>query len=714
MENVFDLLTPFTYWTLVSLWSFILYFYIKKMWSSKTKQLFLSLIVILAIDAFRTLFESIYFGIRQTSNAGIISKQIGIFLMQPELVIIPKLLNVLAAVIIIILLLKKWLPEEEIEFSKTKEALRESEEKYRRLTENAKDMIYRMSLVDGSYEYVNSASTNLFGYKPEEFYKEPMLIKRVIHPDWEEYFENEWNKLLSNEMPPTYEYQIIDKSGKEKWMFQRNVMILDESNQPRAIEGIITDITDRKGVEEDLKKADKYKSEFLANMSHEIRTPLNSIIGFSQILLKKALQMDLSNDFVEYLKNIEISGDNLSELINNILDLSKIEAGKLDVSLENLNIRLLVQSIFHINKALAIKKEIQLQYEISPSVPEFIYSDRAKVNQILMNLLSNAIKFTPTGRSVRLKVLQNNSQIIISVNDEGIAIPKERQYLVFEPFEQIDSSLGKKYRGTGLGLSIVKSMVDLLGGSIDVESEVGVGSTFIVRLPLIEGDVNKLEETTPFEDVSFYKNNKILVIEDNSINQNMIRAIFKEFGLEISISDNGKTGINKALELQPDLVLMDIHMPGMNGFDAAKEILQHPKGTEIPIVILSADVFNFQEELACKSGIRDHLTKPIQIEKLMKILLKYLRYDKAKISNTSKEKQPLSNDLKKTILEEFKVLSEIPFFMTGKINNHINEIRDLSKGYDSPLIDKMIEIKAAIDSRNYERANSIIKEVIND
>ncbi len=463
------------------------------------------------------------------------------------------------------------------------------------------------------------------------------------------------------------------------------------------------------GKTKELAATSLYKSQFLANMSHEIRTPLNSIIGFSQILLKQTQNIDVPYEFKEYLRNIEISGENLSELINNILDLSKIEAGKLDVSIEGLNIRLLIQGIYHINKAQAIKKEIQFNYDVSSCLPEIINSDRSKVNQILMNLVNNAIKFTPRGKAVRFNVLSDNDYIVFRIEDEGPGIPKNQQKFVFEPFEQIDSSITKEYGGTGLGLSIVKSMVDLLNGSIELESKSGKGAIFTVKLPLVEGKMEVVEIGKDWENIIFSDDNKILVVEDNKLNQEMIQAIFKELGLTIYTANNGKVGVKKALELEPDLILMDIHMPEMGGLEATQMIYQKSK-KNTPIVALSAAAFRDQQYQASEVGISDYLTKPLHINKLVPVLRKYLRYSEKSREPNSLDNAPFLSD---KIIKEFKVLAEIPFFMTGVINEQIKKIRELSGGYNSHIYVKLEEIQDAMSSRNHEKIKIIIQEVIN-
>ncbi len=513
--------------------------------------------------------------------------------------------------------------------------------------------------------------------------------------------------------------------------------IIDENKQ-KLEEQVEARTAELKATKEKAEFASRAKSQFLANMSHEIRTPLNSIVGFSQILLNQVPQFSLSSDFITYLKNIETSGENLSELINNILEFSKIEAGKMDLSHESFNLKLLVQGIFHVNKASTIEKKIQFNYEWDPKLPEYIQSDRTKLNQILMNLVSNAIKFTPEGNKVQLIVSRETggtSQkagekewIVFQVKDEGIGIPENQLQSIFEPFEQADSSTTRVFGGTGLGLSIVKKMVDLLNGHIEVKSVKEIdnldqnksfsGSIFIVRIPLIEAEEEANTERIQWKNVHFSANNIVLVIEDNPMNQDMIRAMFKELRLEVHIASNGKMGIASTLALQgkgtpPDLILMDMHMPGMDGLETTRQIQLQPGCENIPIVALSADAFLEQQQLAHESGIVDYLTKPLQMKKMLPLLSKYLETE-AEFSGTLQNTSlpPLPDALKERILKEFKVLSEIPYFMTSQIHDQIQILIQLSTGYASSYLLYLEKIQDAVSSRNPEKVEKLIQEAL--
>ncbi len=462
--------------------------------------------------------------------------------------------------------------------------------------------------------------------------------------------------------------------------------------------------------------ATRAKSQFLANMSHEIRTPLNSIIGYTQLLLKGGRDAPLSKKFKTYMENIQMGGKNLLELINNVLDLAKIEAGRLVVSEGEINLKLLVQGIFHINKAQALLEKLDFTYSIGPGLPETAWSDRTKLNQILMNLVGNAIKFTPEEKKVQLLVAREGTSLVFEVRDEGIGISKDRLRTIFDPFDQVDGSITRRAGGTGLGLSIVKKLVELLDGSIHVESTPGVGSVFCVRLPLREVlTKDTMKNILPnWDDLHFSKDNVVLLVEDNVKNQEMLVELFEHLGLKIQLANNGHLGIEKTLELKPDLVLMDIHMPVMDGLEATKNIRLHPEGNKTPIIAITADIFYDQEQTATEAGFSDFLYKPVDFDKLVPLLLKYLRQDE---HPQSKPKTPqalplLPKELQEKLEGELHSLLKIPVFEPEKVISETDKIRKYCKEYDTPFNPLLEKIEQAVFSGNSKEIPSLVEEAI--
>lgn len=370
--------------------------------------------------------------------------------------------------------------------------------------------------------------------------------------------------------------------------------------------------------------ANRSKSRFLANMSHDIRNPLNAIIGFSRILQKKAAGGELPKELNQYLENIIHSGRNLTELVNNILDVSKIEAGKMEVFPEVIELKEIVDGIIRLNSVQAEQKGIQLLCEFNPAPGIKTVSDRTCLNQILMNLVSNAIKFTPKGKSVMLTVEQTDTDIIFKVTDEGIGIPPEYHDIIFSSFEQLSDNIEHTLRGTGLGLAIAKNRVDMLGGTIEVDSDIGRTSVFSVKLPM-QTVAESVAERHGEDYIPFSSDNRLLVVEDDPTNQRMIEALFEDMGLKTRIAENGLQGLEAVREMKPHLVLMDINMPVMNGFEAIRAIRREPEPlNQTPIVVFSGDAFKEQQQEAFTAGADDYLTKPLDEEKLMPLLLKYL------------------------------------------------------------------------------------------
>ncbi|MBP9885628.1 MAG: response regulator [Leptospiraceae bacterium] len=371
-------------------------------------------------------------------------------------------------------------------------------------------------------------------------------------------------------------------------------------------------------------EANKAKTQFLATMTHDIRTPLNAVIGFTQIIEQGEDYQSLPEIVKSHINGIALSGKNLVELINNILDLSKIEAGKMEINEEDVNLKILMQGIYSINKSLADTKNISFSYKLDPDLPDGIIIDRTKLNQILMNLCGNAIKFTPSKKNVLIEAKKNNELIEFIIRDEGIGIPKEKHATVFEAFEQSDKSILGKFGGTGLGLSIVKKMTDLMKGSITLESDFGTGSSFFVSFPLKVSNSQEVGKEKKAK-LKFEKAYKILVIDDNAMNYEILRFHLKKLGLNSFYANGGRKGLQMALELKPDIILLDIHMPEMSGVEVKKELLKDSELCSIPTVVMSADVFSDSKNEALEVAFSDFLSKPIDFNELNSILEKNLR-----------------------------------------------------------------------------------------
>ncbi len=606
------------------------------------------------------------------------------------------------------------------ELQDTNDLLRNSEARMRAIMDSALDAIV---IIDehGMVEMFNPAAEKMFGFSSKE------MIGRSMATLLPPFHQTKFHQYLQNYIQ-TGEKKMIGKAREEMaqcqdgTIFPVQIAISEVQLESRRIfAGIIHDITQRKKTEDELKvakeraeAASQAKSNFLANMSHEIRTPLNAIVGFSQILLNRTKKVSVPSDFLDYLENIKLSGQRLSEIINNILDLSKIEAGKMSYVEESLNLKQLIQGIYHINRAHALQKHLQFVYEIDPQLPTFIKSDRTKLNQILMNLTTNAIKFTGEGKSVILKATKEQDLLLLQLIDEGIGISQDQWESIFEAFKQADDTVTRRFGGTGLGLAITKNMVKLLDGRIMVDSVAGKGSVFSVRLPLLPAEDTSVAADISSQNIQFAKDNKILVVEDNSMNQAMIESLFDDLGLEVEIAENGKQAIERLEQHSlPDLILMDLHMPEMDGLQATKFIRQELEHVDIPIVALSADAFTEQQQSAFKAGINDYVTKPVDFNQLFPILKKYLRSDLPSSSQDASSYPPLPESVKLQLQKKLNKLSSIPIFCLDDILEQTEEMLKLSKEFDSDFPVLLKQINHAVYDGNEEQFVALIQKALN-
>lgn len=397
--------------------------------------------------------------------------------------------------------------------------------------------------------------------------------------------------------------------------FVRNQRILKKNN--RELEAFQKELIEAK---EHAEQGKRIKENFLANMSHEIRTPINGIIGITNLLNTTVLTAEQR----EMIKLLETSSQSLLGIINDILDLSKIESGKFKITRTKTNLVKNCQSIINLLKIRAREKGLNLIIDLDEDLPELVMADSLRLNQILMNLIANAIKFTTSGSvTLKIKVINrkgNTIQIRFSVIDTGIGIAKENIDKVFEIFEQADEQTTIKFGGTGLGLSIVKSLAKLKGGILEVSSEENKGSTFsfINWYEQIESE-KIIPSVTPTEFLPF-EQVKILVAEDNVINQFLIAKILKNWNIEIALAENGQEAIDMLKKNDYNLILMDTFMPIMNGLDAIKLIRKgYAAGKEnIPIITFSAAVLEEDKKTAIDAGADDILSKPFEMEVLYK------------------------------------------------------------------------------------------------
>jgi signal transduction histidine kinase/DNA-binding NarL/FixJ family response regulator len=378
--------------------------------------------------------------------------------------------------------------------------------------------------------------------------------------------------------------------------------------------------------EKQAKEAARIKENFLANMSHEIRTPLNAILGFTDLLQHRPLDQQSQ----QHVQTIQRSGENLLAIVNDVLDLSKIEAGMMRIESAPFSIRALVQSVDTMFHSRAAEKNLHLNTFVDATLPDILEGDAVRLTQILVNLVSNAIKFTSQGtidiRIQKKEMHENKVQLTIIVSDTGIGIKKEKLDTIFDRFHQAEDSVTRKYGGTGLGLAIVHELVYLQNGTIVAESEEGKGTTFTITIPyLVSSKTVEKKHVAPEKSTAAQSvtNARILVVEDNEINQSLLTHLLKAWHMEFDIAGNGKEALDRLAQKKYDLVLMDVQMPVMDGYTATRIIRQELR-SDIPIIAMTAHAMTGEREKCLAQGMNEYISKPIRDEQLHYLIAQFV------------------------------------------------------------------------------------------
>jgi CheY-like chemotaxis protein len=391
-------------------------------------------------------------------------------------------------------------------------------------------------------------------------------------------------------------------------------------------------VTERRRAEQKLAEAKKAaeqandaKTEFLATMSHEVRTPLNGILGYTDLLLDGP---DVSPTQRRQLLRIRDAGSALLTIVNDILDFSKIEAGQVELQMQAFALRPFVENTCSIVKSMADRKRLALQAHIAEALPELVIGDQDRLRQVLLNLLNNAVKFTPSGEVVLsvdgLSRKPSCTTVRFSVSDTGIGIAQDKQDRLFQRFSQVDGSVSREFGGTGLGLAISKRLVELMGGTIGVRSAEGQGATFWFEIDLPAAAAEHVGEGLSPRGEAITMPSRILLVEDNDINQEIARAVLQGAGHTVDVAADGSAAIEAVLARSYDLVLMDVQMPVMDGIAATQAIraLDHP-ASRLPIVAMTANVLPQQVEKFREAGFDDHVGKPFKKEQLYSAVAKW-------------------------------------------------------------------------------------------
>ncbi|ETX02076.1 MAG: hypothetical protein ETSY1_04940 [Candidatus Entotheonella factor] len=468
-----------------------------------------------------------------------------------------------------------------------------------------------------------------------------------------------WVRVLQEGTPQTSDRLYLNDSESNRRTFKVNCspVLGDDAKAGGALVSF-DDVTELEEKEAELRQskeeaeaANQAKSDFLANMSHEIRTPMNAILGFTEVLKRGYSQNE--KNWKQHLNTIHSSGKHLLELINDILDLSKVEAGRLEIERITCAPHLIIRDVIQVLGVKAREKNITLELEVTSDLPEAIHSDPSRLRQIITNLVGNAIKFTETG-GVRVALsiegrVPLQAQLVIDVIDSGVGMPANKLDTIFDPFTQADTSVTRQFGGTGLGLTISRKFAQALGGDITVQSTLGQGSTFTVRI-----ETGSLEGVTWLEPQAIlaasaaleadeqthwqFPAARILVVDDGDANRELVSLVLEEAGLEVEGAENGQVGVDKALQTAFDIILMDMQMPVMDGQTATRHLRQ--QGIEVPIIALTAHAMKGFEQEVMAAGCSGYLTKPIDIDGLLQVLADLLGGQR--VSREAVETEPLS------------------------------------------------------------------------
>ncbi|MER2998289.1 PAS domain S-box protein [Pontibacter populi] len=501
------------------------------------------------------------------------------------------------------------------------EALKHSEKKYRDLINYSQAYICAHDM-EGTILSVNPYLLNVLGYTEEEMVGNQL---RSFFPEAHRENFNQYIDKFKNSNNVEGVLCILNKEKQERYLYYQNYKV-EEPGIPAYIIGLAQDITDRLETEQELKRAKeaaeesaKVKENFLANMSHEIRTPMNGILGMAGLMQKTNLD-DAQNNF---LKIIRQSAENLLVVINDILDVAKIEAGKLDLEQIPFHLGDAIRNTFQTLTYKAEEKEIGYSFEAYHEQCPVVIGDPYRLNQVLLNLLNNAIKFTDEGSvTLKCRLLKetiDNLTLEVEVADTGIGIPENKLDIIFDGFTQAYSSITRKYGGSGLGLSICKNLVEMQGGNIWVESEEGKGSSFKFTLTYDKAkDNQRVNDNNAEIDFDSLEPLHVLIAEDNEINIFLAQSILEGWNFTVDVAQNGSEAVKMAVANTYDVILMDIQMPEMSGIDATLAIRANPdkKIADVPIIALTANAFKGDAERYLAAGMNDYISKPFQEDSL--------------------------------------------------------------------------------------------------
>lgn len=570
---------------------------------------------------------------------------------------------------------------------------------YKSVVEDGSDIIFIVDY-EGLILYHNHSVKDTLGYKTASLVGKNFFdfLPSTLLP----YFKKEFTKSTKKAFNKGIEFQFKCRDKSYKYLEFNSVNL----KQQEGIEGLILDcrdISQRKKDAEELLRAQKAKEQFLANISHEIRTPINGIAGMAALLS----QNPTKDEQKTYLNAIKSAADNLKVIINDILDLASIESGKLKFEKIGFNLNDLLYSLIETFGVQASEKGIKLSYSLAREANKVFIGDPVRLNQILINLISNAIKFTHTGYiQVSVKVEKVKGKVYVlrfDISDTGIGIPQSKLQTIFESFSQADASVTRKYGGTGLGLTIVKQLVELQNGTINVVSQENEGSTFSFTIEYQLGKIEFFDETKLYKpkNNNQLKNASVLLVEDNDINRLYASSILKMWGCHFETAENGVVALEKIRNNSFDIILMDIQMPVMDGFETTKAIRQgDPKYNKVPIIALTANATQKDFENCISAGMNDCITKPFTQEDLFQALTKYL----GKKLTVKKKSAPDGTPTTEISMVDLSYLRKVS-------NNNEQFIKEIVSAFLESMPATVSDIKTQLVKKDWDQLSRVVHKI---
>lgn len=521
------------------------------------------------------------------------------------------------------------------DIKKVEAALRESEARQIRIVQASNDGIWEWYPNRGGFHF-SQRCWELLGYQDLDDIvtngEDKLKIWRThIYPEDLSRFDDALNNHVSSRLPFDLEYRLVNVQGGIRWVRARGKAIFNEDGNLEVMSGSNMDITEVKRAEEKViqakelaEKANKAKSQFLSSMSHELRTPLNAILGYAQLF---SYDGNLNEEQLGSLREIRKAGEHLLRLINDVLDLAKIESGNMTVSLEPVLLSRVIPECLTLMQPQADARAIKIHTHLQNLDQHFVIADQVRLKQVILNLISNAVKYNYVGGEIELSLFQPNmKQLRIQVKDTGQGIPLAKQSEVFQPFNRLTAE-NSNIEGSGVGLVITKQLVEMMNGSLHFISQENKGSTFWIDLPLacdLENDkangVHRFSEEKPVELV-LNRQYRILYIEDNPTNIRLMQQILSRYPeLYLDVAEEAFLGVYKARSLTFDLIILDVNLPGMDGYEVLGVLKQDPQTQSIPVIGLSANAMPHDIAKGKSSDFYDYLTKPVEINRLVSLL----------------------------------------------------------------------------------------------